>query len=292
MSPHQRLDRRRFLQSLAVAGGAVATTGLVPALGFADPPAKTPAIRVGSCLIELPQAKEAGLDGAEPRLLNLHGDDITLADPAVRQAYKEQMRATGLPIPSLSLNFFNSYPLAADPRAPKWLEQVIEAAHDLGARTALVAFFRHGDLLDQGKVKEEAVDVVVQRLKAVAPLAEKAGVTLALENLLTAEQNRAILERIGSEAVRVYYDIGNLTGQGYDVVAGIRLLKDRIVQFHFKDGPNYLGEGKIDYPAVAAAIRDIGYQGWIVLEGASPSGDPVADARRNAAFIRKLFGVG
>jgi len=61
--------------------------------------------------------------------------------------------------------------------------------------------------------------------------------------------------------------------------------------FHFKEGPNYLGEGKIDWKPVAAAIREIGYEGWIVLETSSPSKDRVADARRNAQFVRKLFGM-
>ena len=42
------------------------------------------------------------------------------------------MQKTGLPICSLMMGLFNSYPLATDPRAPAWIEQSIDAAHDVG----------------------------------------------------------------------------------------------------------------------------------------------------------------
>ena len=71
----------------------------------------------------------------------------------------------------------------------------------------------------------------------------------------------------------------------------IRFLQDRIACLHFKDGPNYLGEGGIKFEPIASAINAIDYAGWIVMETANPSKDAVADARRNAAFIRKLFGL-
>ena len=87
----------------------------------------------------------------------------------------------------------------------------------------------------------------------------------------------------------VFHENGNLTRKGYDVPAEIRFLKNRIASIHFKDGKSYLGEGEIEFEPIAAAIVDIGYQGWIVLETAAPSNDAVADAKRNAAYVRKLF---
>jgi L-ribulose-5-phosphate 3-epimerase len=190
------------------------------------------------------------------------------------------------------IGLFNSNPLVSEPRAPAWLEQSIDAAKDLGAGVILVAFFGKGDLLKDGQVKAAEVDVAVQRLKAAAPRAREAGVILAIENTLSARQNAAILDLIGESAVRIYYDVGNSTNKGYDVPAEIRFLKDRIACLHFKDRDRYLGEGRIQFEPIAAAIREIGYQGWIVMETANPSKDATADARRNAAFIRKLLGLG
>jgi sugar phosphate isomerase/epimerase len=157
----------------------------------------------------------------------------------------------------------------------------------------LVAFFGKGDLLGQdGKPKQADIDSVVQRLKAAAPRAKEAGVTLAIEDYLNARQNAEILDRIGSDAVKIYYDVYN-TGatKGYDVPAEIRMLKGRIAQFHFKNGPHFLEKGPLPFPAIVKAIKEVGYRGWIVLETSSPTKDPISDARRNAQYVRKLFGA-
>jgi sugar phosphate isomerase/epimerase len=285
------LSRRTFLKgSLAGLAGAELLFHL--SSHAAAPVSAGPArLRLGSCRVNLEQAKQAGLDGVEIPVGDA-AERLRVADPAVRQQYKEQMAQTGLVISSFMMGLLNSHPLASDPRAPAWLTQCIEAAQDLGAGVILVAFFGKGDLLQDGKVKAAELDVVVERLKAAAPRAQQAGVILAMENTLSAKQNVEILERIGHRSVRVYYDVGNSTTRGYDVPEEIRFLKDRIACIHFKDRDRYLGEGQIQFEPIAAAIKAIGYQGWIVLETANPSKDAVADARRNAAYVRKLFGLG
>jgi len=284
-----RIRRRAFLKGALVglaSGEALAT--LAVAAGAPQPPA---AIRVGSCVVDLEQGQRAGLDGVEVRVGD-PAEKLRIADPAVRQQYREQMTSTGLVISSLMMGLLNSAPLASDPRAPAWLEQSIDAARDLGARVILVAFFGKGNLLDGLQLKQAEVQIVVQRVKAAAPRAKDAGVILALENTLSARQNVEILERIGHDSVRVYYDVGNSTSRGYDVPEEIRFLKDRIASFHFKDRDHYLGEGGIRFEPIAAAIKAIAYRGWIVMETSNPSKDPVADARRNGTYIRRLFGLG
>ena len=51
----------------------------------------------------------------------------------------------------------------------------------------------------------------------------------------------------------------------------------------------HLGEGRLDWPAVLAAIREIGYDGWQTLETSATS-DPPDAAARNLAFLRQQFG--
>jgi L-ribulose-5-phosphate 3-epimerase len=65
--------------------------------------------------------------------------------------------------------------------------------------------------------------------------------------------------------------------------------RERICQFHFKD-KGYLGEGKVDFPPILAAIADIGFQGYANLETTSPSGNIEADATRNLQFLQHLMG--
>jgi len=280
------MTRRNFLRT---SSAALAAATFSPGLFAADDP--KPGIRISSCVVGLKQAKQAGLDGVEVGVGGAE-DKLQISKPEVRENYKKDMQETGLVISSFMMGLFNSDPLASDPRGPAWLEQSIDAAKDLGAKDILVAFFGRGSLGSRGNIKKADVDVVVERLKAAAPRAKDAGVRLCIENELTAQQNADILDRINSPAVTVYYDVGNITNNGYDVPAEIRFLKDRISIFHFKDGGNYLGQGKVKYPEIAAAMKDINYQGWIVMETSNPSRDAVADAKRNAEFIRKLLKLG
>lgn len=287
------MTRRQFLTQTAGvwAAGLWATH---PAYAAGD----APGFRLSACDWSLGAsgpaavqvARGVGLDGLEVSAGDA-SDVLAIADPACRRQYKDAFRATGIVASSVAMGLLNGAPLAEDPRGPAWLEQTIDAADDLGAKVILLAFFGKGDLRSGTDLKTKEVDVVVERLKEAAPRAQSAGVILGIENMLSASQNLAVLDRVKHDAVQVYYDVGNSTGAGYDVPAEIRLLGKRICQFHFKDGKHFLGEGNVKMDPIVEAIRDIGYSGWLVLETSTPSGNRDADFRRNAMFLRKLFGA-
>ena len=235
-------------------------------------------------------AKRIGLAGLEISA-GQPTDALQIADAAYREEYKKNREETGIVISSVAMGFLNNAPLATDPRGPAWLEQTIQATADLDAKVILLAFFGKGDLRERRELKTKEVDAVVERVKEAASKAEKAGVILGLENTLSAKDNLAILDRIQSDTVRVYYDIGNSTYNRYDVPAEIRDLGDRICQLHFKDGKYYLGEGKVDMKPVAKAIEAIDYRGWIVLETSIPSKDRDADFMKNAEYTRGLLKI-
>ena len=279
-----RLTRRAFVRQTAV---ALTAATLSPQFARADTPAAK--IKFGACVVDLSGAKQAGLDGVQVWAGNA-ADELDIHKAETRARYKAQMQATGLPLCSFMIGLLNDFPLATDPRAPAWLTQSIEAAKDLGVNNLLVAFFGKGDLLADRKLKEAEFASVIQRLKDAAPRAKDAGITLAVESMLSAEQNLKLLDAVNHEAVSIYYDVYN-TGKtmGYDSPAEIRRLKGRISQIHYKNGPDYLDADKPYFEAITAAIKEIGYSGWIVLETASPSKNGVADAKRNGDFVRSLF---
>ncbi len=234
-------------------------------------------------------ARRAGIEGVE---LGVGGpaETLEIADPEKIAAIKKETQAAGLVVSSLSMDLLNRNPMATDPKAPAWMDQCIDAAGQLGAAGILVPFFADGDLLSGKQLKKDVVDNLVSRMKEAAPKAQAAGVKLGLESTCSGKQNIEILDRIGSDAVGCYYDIGNSTDEGFDVPAEIRELKDRIVLFHFKDGPDYIGEGKVKLPPIAEAIKEIGYKGWIVLETSCPTKNPEVDAAKNVAIIRQALG--
>jgi L-ribulose-5-phosphate 3-epimerase len=128
------------------------------------------------------------------------------------------------------------------------------------------------------------------RYAIIAPEAEKAGVILGIEDTISAQDNVRMIERARSKHVMVYYDVGNSTEAGFDIVREIRWLgKERICQFHLKDNPHYLGEGNIDFEPVMHTIRDMDFSGYANLETDVHPQTLEADLRRNLLFIREVM---
>ena len=231
-------------------------------------------------------AGSLGLDGVQVSLVP-KDDTLALTDPALRRAYLEAEERTGVAIASFAIGDLNDVPLKSDPRAEKWLGQGIEIAAAMDVKIILVPFFGKGDL----KNDPAGLDAAAAALKRLAPRAEKAGVILALENWLSAGDNLKILERVGSPAVRVYYDVGNSQDAGHPILDEIRLLGTRIVEFHAKDTKDLYGKGSMDFPAVRKAMEDIGYDGWLILEGTKMPLGIEKSVRYDADYLKTLFPV-
>jgi L-ribulose-5-phosphate 3-epimerase len=231
-------------------------------------------------------AKQIGLDGVMVSLGTV-ADDMKLRKPGEQQRYRDAAKQAGLQIASLAIGEMNLVPYKSDPRTIEWVSDSIDVCKALGVRVVLLAFFNKGDLRDD----KPGVDEVVKRLKAVAPKAEKAGVVLGVESWLNAEQHLDILDRVGSTAVQVYYDCCNSNERGYNIYKEIRQLgRKRICEFHFKENGFLLGQGKVDYKKVREALDDIGYSGWIQIEGAVPKGAKMLESyQANCKYVRKVL---
>ncbi|HSA97216.1 MAG TPA: sugar phosphate isomerase/epimerase family protein [Acidobacteriota bacterium] len=229
-------------------------------------------------------AVSLGCDGVQVSLVP-KGDSLALKDPALRRAYLEACERTGVAIASFAIGDLNGVPLKSDPRAEKWLAEGIEIAAAMDVRIILVPFFGRGDL----KGDAAGVDRVVAVLERLAPRAEAKGVILAIENTLTAKDNLTIVERVGSPAVRVYYDVANSNDAGYPILDEIRALGASVVEVHAKDTKDLYGKGSIDFPAVRRALEDVGYEGWLVMEGTKMPLGLEASVRYDADYLRTVF---
>ena len=57
---------------------------------------------------------------------------------------------------------------------------------------------------------------------------------------------------------------------------------------HPPDWDVALGQGDVDFAAVASALKAMGYDGWVILETPATD-DPVAAAQANLDFARQLL---
>jgi len=211
---------------------------------------------------------------------------LPLDDLALQQQYLTASKIQKIALDGTCLDILHVNYLKNDKLGQKWVADSIPITKKLDARVVLLPFFGKGAL-----ASHDEMNYVGDVLREIAPEAEKAGVALGLEDTISAEDNVRIMERTKSPAVLTYYDVGNSTEGGFDVVKEIRWLgKERICQIHLKDNPHYLGDGKIDFPAVLKAIEDIGFHGYANLETSCPSDSVDDDMTRNLHFIRRLIG--
>lgn len=144
---------------------------------------------------------------------------------------------------------------------------------------AQLSFFAGSETIPYDVAYERALTA----LRRLAGDAEALGVTIGIENiwnkfLLSPLEMRALIDEIGSPGVGVYFDVGNAVATGYPE-QWIRILGSRIRKVHFKDYRRSVGSlagfvdllaGDVDWPAVMAAFRAIGYTGWANAEMCPP----------------------
>jgi len=129
----------------------------------------------------------------------------------------------------------------------------------------------------------------------------------------TPDEIDALMSRTDPALVGMVLDTGHIIYGGGDPVQVFGAHADRVWHVHFKDcdlkvaeearakGLGYLdavhaqlfcelGEGAADLPAVTAALRSSGYNGWIVVEqDVFPGyGTPKASAQKSREYLRKL----
>jgi sugar phosphate isomerase/epimerase len=285
------LTRRQLLRrSLPALAGLSFAPGLAPLFGA--PQARR--FKIGACDWSIGKmddpgafevARQIGLDGVQVSL-GTEANNMHLRLPEVQRKVKDAAKAAGLEVASLAIGELNSIPYKKDPRTIPWVNDCIDVCQALGVKVVLLAFFGNDDL----RGDKAGIDEVVRRLKAAAPKAEKAGIYLGIESWLNSEQHLDILERVGSSAVRVYYDVCNSNDRGYDIYKEIRQLGKGICEFHAKENGSLLGQGKIDFRKVREAMDDIEYSGWIQIEGAIPPGQPMLESyRANCRFLRGIL---
>jgi L-ribulose-5-phosphate 3-epimerase len=236
-----------------------------------------------ACLL---YAQKTGYEGFEPAFnetgeLSLQGFEKD-ARALRRLAVDEGMKLT-----SLASGLYWTYPLTATDetvrkKAQEIIRRQIDCAKELGVDAILVVpgtvgrgFWGGSDSVRY----QDAYPRALEGLAAAAPYAEEAGVTIGVENvwnnfLLSPLEMARLIDEVGSKRVGAYFDIGNVLLFG-EAEHWIEALGSRIVRMHVKDFKRSVGTlagfcdlmaGDVNFPAVMAACRKIGYDGPLTAE--------------------------
>ena len=218
-------------------------------------------------------AAEVGLDGVELQC-NPNGDfDIDSPDSRLK-ALKKAADAAGMAIPSIMPPWFDMVNPEASVRRSQtsYLKKLIKRVKLLGNPAILTITGR----VSQEVPYDVAWDRSVAALAQVVPVAEKAGVTLCLENvwnwfLYSPLEFCRIIDGAKSVALKAYFDVGNFVPWAYPEQY-IRILGTRLGKVHVKDfnrGSHTfcrLLEGNVDWSAVRKALKAVGYDDFITAE--------------------------
>ena len=182
------------------------------------------------------------------------------------------------------------------------LKKSIAMAKRLGAK----AIFCMSDILQEDRsVKPRPVPIppeemhanTVAALKALAPEAEAAGITLVIEPLNTLVDHKgyslhstaegvSIVKEVDSPAIRLLYDAYHMQIMEGNLIENIRANWQYFGHFHIADVPgrHQPGTGELNYRNILKALKETGYQGIVGFEF-----DPTDESEKVVAEQLKAF---
>lgn len=274
-------DRRTLLKS-AAAGALVAASLSSTSSAAAERKRKLKkAVKYGmigegdTVLAKFELLAELGFDGVEldsPSGLDL--DEVM-----------EAKKATGIEIPGVVDSVHWSKPFSsasADERAEGCaaLETALRDCAKVGGTSVLVV----PAVVGPSVAYDDAYRRSQEEIGKLVPLAEELGIDILFENvwnnfLLSPMEAARYVDEFESERVGWHFDIGNIVYYGWPE-QWIRILGKRIKKLDIKDYSRkklndegrwagfgvQIGEGDAGWPAVMAALDEIGYEGWGAAE--------------------------
>ncbi|WP_374163408.1 sugar phosphate isomerase/epimerase family protein [Arcticibacter sp. MXS-1] len=239
-------------------------------------------------------AKEIGADGLEVDMGGLGSRDTfdnKLADPSVREQFLQKSKELGIEISSIAMTGFFAQSFAARPTYQKMVGDCIDTMVAMGVKTAFLPLGVQGDLTKNPELRP----AIVERLKVVGKMAEKAGVVIGIETTLDARAEVQLLKDVGSDAIRSYFKFANAVRNGKDISEELKILgKKRICMIHCtnEDGVWLQNDPAVNLEKIRQTLDKMGWKGWLVVERSRDQKDPRNvkwNFGANVAYLKQIF---
>lgn len=217
-------------------------------------------------------AVAAGFDGVE----------IQFPYELAAIALKEALERAGLPLVLINVPagdlMGGGAGLAAVPARQAEFDAALDEALSYAAMVRPLRVNVLPGRLAEGLSREQALDCLVANLRRAAKAFALLGIGLVCEAINpidmpgflinSPEQLQELLERVDHPNLKAQFDLYHMARQGLDIAAGIRLLGARLGHVQFADCPgrHEPGTGTVDFAAALAALREVGYGGWLGAE--------------------------
>jgi len=222
----------------------------------------------------LPRIKEGGFDGVEMPLFRPKGFPAAEIRKGV-EANGLECNASVVLIDGMSL-------ISEDPdvrrRTRAHLVDTIQVAAEMGARIIAGPVYSPVGHLPGRRRTEDEWNWAVEGYQSLGDTLAANGVTLAIEPLNrfetyflnTAADATALCEQVSHPNVGILFDTFHANIEEKDIAAGYRTLGKHLKHVHTCENDRGTpGSGHVEWNAMFQALRDIHYDGWLVIEGFS-----------------------
>ncbi|WP_438348117.1 sugar phosphate isomerase/epimerase family protein [Paenibacillus sp. FA6] len=271
----------------------------------------------------LKKAKDVGADGVQIYAVSGEMDPAILVG-AKRRDLRSYIDGLGLEISALcgDLAGHGFQDAEANPDKIEKSKRILELAVELGSSVVTT----HIGIVPDDQ-NSRIYDAMQRACDELGVYAKSMNAYFAIETgPEPAAHLKSFLDTLSTNGVSVNFDPANMVMvTGDDPVAGVKILKDYLVHTHVKDGKRLrpvdprdvygylgygamdhakiaemaasgaafeevpLGEGKVDFPAYFAALKEIGYDGYLTIEREVGT-NPEEDIRKAVTFIKAFRG--
>jgi sugar phosphate isomerase/epimerase len=195
--------------------------------------------------------------------------------------------------------YLNHTDAAIRARTANYFVELVDCCADLGGTILVVGSPKQRNVLANVS-REQAWDWTAATFRDAVKRAEDRAVTICLEPLAPAETNfintaaEAIefVKPFNSPRFKIILDVKAMCSESKPIPQIIRESWPHFAHFHANDknlkGPGF---GDVDFAPIAAALREVGYDGFVSVEVFKFEEGPEAIAGGSIEYLKRTFGA-
>ncbi|HID55612.1 TPA: sugar phosphate isomerase/epimerase [Candidatus Poribacteria bacterium] len=181
-------------------------------------------------------------------------------------------------------------------RTKEYLKELVRLCADLSGRVLVFGSPKQRDVLEP-LTFDQAWRYAVETFAECAELARERGVILCIEPLHSGQTNfinlpdeaAKMVEEIDNPGFRLILDVYSMSTEELDIPDEIRKHARYLAHFHANDkNRRYPGSGEVDYKPIIAALKDVGYDGYLSVEVFEFDPSPQFIAREGIKYLKEM----
>ncbi|MFV0291509.1 MAG: sugar phosphate isomerase/epimerase family protein [Mangrovibacterium sp.] len=245
-------------------------------------------------LSAFPLANEIGADGLELDMGGLGKRatfDSKLMVDSLRKQFMQAAIDNNQEIICIAMTGYYAQSIAEKETAVQSVKDCIDVMVAMNVKTGFLPLGVQCDLV---KFPEKR-PIIVQRLKEIVKYAEEKNVVIAVETALDAEGELKLLKDIGSENIKISFNIASPIRGERNLYSELRTLGAKnIAQIHASNGDGVWlqNDPQVNMPKLKKTLDKMGWNGWLIVERSRDANDVrnvKGNFSANVKYLKSIF---